>query len=235
MSSAASPAIGAAPDHGHDPLDHSPPGTPRGILAHHYSSLDAQNAAVRLGMWLFLATEILLFAGLFTGYTIYRYQFPEAFAEASRHLDLGLGTLNTFVLITSSFTVAMAIHFARTNRKNLAVACLIFTIACAFGFLGIKSIEYMHKFQEGALPGPYYSFEEVRANGAPMYFTIYFLTTGLHALHVIIGMTVLIVLTFKTAAGRFNSNYYTGLELGGLYWHLVDLVWIFLFPLLYLI
>jgi len=214
---------------------HAPAGVPDGILAHHYSTLDAQNAAVRLGMWLFLATEILLFAGLFTGYTIYRFQFPEAFAEASRHLNLMLGTVNTFVLITSSFTVAMAIHFARTDRKHLAVICLIFTICCALGFLGIKSIEYMDKFREGALPGPYYAFEEVRANGAPMYFTIYFLTTGLHALHVIIGMSVLIVLTFKTANGRFSSKYYTGLELGGLYWHLVDLVWIFLFPLLYLI
>ena len=220
---------------GHDDHHALPPGVPSGILAHHFSSLEAQNAAVRLGMWLFLATEILLFAGLFCGYTLYRHQYPEAFAEASRHLDLGLGTLNTVVLITSSFTVAMAIHFARTNRKNLAVFCLLFTIACALGFLGIKSIEYMHKFQEGALPGPYYAFEEVTAPGAPMYFTIYFLTTGLHALHVIIGMSVLIFLTVRTARGRFSANYYTGLELGGLYWHLVDLVWIFLFPLLYLI
>ncbi len=219
---------------GHD-KSHELDGVPEGILAHHFSSLEAQNEAVRFGMWLFLATEILLFAGLFTGYAVYRFQFPEAFAEASRHLDLSLGTLNTFVLISSSFTVAMAIHFARTDRKNLAVVCLLITIACAFGFLGIKSIEYMHKFQEGALPGPYYAFKEVTAPGAPMYFTIYFLTTGLHALHVIIGMSVLIVLTFKTANGRFSSKYYTGLELGGLYWHLVDLVWIFLFPLLYLI
>jgi cytochrome c oxidase subunit 3 len=235
-----SSAAHAAPAHGHEHgADHGhaalPPGVPPGILAHHFSSLDVQNSAVRLGMWLFLATEILLFSGLFVGYAIYRREFPEAFAEASRHLDLGLGTLNTFVLITSSFTVAMAIFFARKDKKNLAVACLVFTILCAFAFLGIKSIEYVHKFQEGALPGPYYAFEEVQAPGAPMYFTIYFLTTGLHALHVIIGMTVLMFLTVKTYNGRFSKNYYTGLELGGLYWHLVDLVWIFLFPLLYLI
>ena len=208
---------------------------PEGILGHHFADLEAQNHAMRLGMWLFLATEILLFAGLFTGYAVYRWEFTEAFQQASRHLDLGLGTLNTFVLISSSFTVALSIHFARTDRKWAAVACLVLTLLAGFGFLGIKSVEYLHKFAEGALPGPYYAFHEVTADGAPMYFTVYFLTTGLHALHVVIGMTVLAVLTFKTASGRFNSKYYLGLELGGLYWHLVDLVWIFLFPLLYLI
>lgn len=211
------------------------PKPPEGILAHHFSSLERQNEAIRLGMWLFLSTEILIFAGLFVGYAVFRFQFPEAFAECSRHLDLSLGTVNTVILITSSFTVAMSIHFARTDRRMLAVACLVFTIACALGFLGIKAVEYSHKFAEGALPGKYYTFAHVTADGAPMYFTVYFLTTGLHALHVVIGMTVLAVLTVKTLRGRFNSAYYTGLELGGLYWHLVDLVWIFLFPLLYLI
>jgi cytochrome c oxidase subunit III len=228
-----SSAAAAAPSGAHH--DHTPEGVPAGILGHHFATLDAQNHAVRMGMWLFLATEVLLFAGLFTGYAVYRMEFTKAFEEASRHLDLGLGTINTLVLITSSFTVALSIHYARSDRKWMAVGMLVFTILCGFGFLGIKSIEYAHKFAEGALPGPYYSFHEVTADGAPMYFTVYFLTTGLHALHVIIGMTVLIILTFKTAAGRFSSKYYLGLELGGLYWHLVDLVWIFLFPLLYLI
>jgi cytochrome c oxidase subunit 3 len=226
----AAPGNGPGPRHGHGPA-----GVPEGILGHHFESLDRQNEAVRFGMWLFLSTEVLLFAGLFCAYAYYRFQFPEGFAEASRHVDLWAGTLNTFVLITSSLTAALAIHFARTDRKNLAVACLVATLLMALAFLGVKSIEYLHKFQEGALPGRYYHFEEVQAAGAPMYFTIYFISTGLHALHVIIGMTVLAVLAVKTARGRFNSAYYTGLELGGLYWHLVDLIWIFLYPLLYLI
>lgn len=214
---------------------HSDARLPPGILGHHFSSLARQNEAMRLGMWLFLATEVLLFAGLFTGYTVYRFQFPEAFAECSRHLELTLGTVNTLVLITSSLTVALAIHYARTDRRRLAVFCLAATLVMGLAFLGVKSLEYLHKFQEGALPGRYYHFEEVQEPGAPMYFTIYFLSTGLHAIHVIVGMTVLAVLMVKTARGRFSSRYYTGLELGGLYWHLVDLVWIFLYPLLYLI
>jgi cytochrome c oxidase subunit 3 len=213
----------------------TPPGVPEGILGHHFANLEAQNHAVRMGMWLFLATEILLFAGLFTGYAVYRMEFTEAFEQASRTLDLQLGTLNTFLLITSSFTVALSIHFARMDKKWTAVAMLVSTVVMGFGFLGIKAVEYQHKFHIGALPGPYYTFDGVTADGAPMYFTVYFLTTGLHALHVIIGMTVLSVLTVKTAMGRFSSKYYLDLELGGLYWHLVDLVWIFLFPLLYLI
>ncbi|GAC1599210.1 MAG: cytochrome c oxidase subunit 3 family protein [Myxococcales bacterium] len=226
----------AAPGHGHGAgHGQAPAGVPAGILGHHFKDLAQQNEAVRLGMWLFLATEVLLFAGLFTAYAYYRFQFPEGFAQASRHVDLWAGTLNTFVLITSSLTAALAIHFARTDRKNLAVLCLVATLLMAFAFLGIKSIEYLHKFHEGALPGRYYHFEEVQIPGAPMYFTIYFLATGLHAIHVIVGMTVLAILAVKTARGRFSSGYYTGLELGGLYWHLVDLIWIFLYPLLYLI
>jgi len=133
--------------------------------------------------------------------------------------------------------VIYPIYFAcaRTDRRRLAVFCLAATLVMGLAFLGVKSLEYLHKFQEGALPGRYYHFEEVQEPGAPMYFTIYFLSTGLHAIHVIVGMTVLAVLMVKTARGRFSSRYYTGLELGGLYWHLVDLIWIFLYPLLYLI
>jgi len=208
---------------------------PPGILAHHFSSLSRQNEAARLGMWLFLATEILLFAGLFTGYAVYRFQFPEAFAECSRHLNLTAGTVNTLVLITSSFTVALAIHFARTNRQRAAVICLVLTILFALGFLGIKAIEYTEHFHERALPGKYYAFEEVKVPGAAMFYSLYFLMTGLHGLHVVIGMSVLGWILWRTVQGRYTSTYYTGLELGGLYWHLVDLIWIFLYPLLYLI
>jgi cytochrome c oxidase subunit 3 len=210
-------------------------GLPEGILAHHFSSLERQNEAMRLGMWLFLATEILLFAGLFTGYAVYRFQFPLAFAECSRHLEIPLGTLNTVVLITSSFTVALAIHFARTDKQRAAAICLGLTILFALAFLGIKAVEYTAHFHERSLPGKYYAFEQVKVAGAAMFFTMYFLMTGLHGVHVVAGMSVLSWLLWRTLQGRYSSKYYTGLELGGLYWHLVDLVWIFLYPLLYLI
>jgi cytochrome c oxidase subunit 3 len=210
-------------------------GLPPGILAHHFSSLERQNEAMRLGMWLFLATEILLFAGLFTGYAVYRFEFPLAFAECSRHLEIPLGTVNTLVLITSSLTVALAIHYARTDRQQAAAICLVLTLLFALAFLGIKAVEYSAHFHEKSLPGKYYAFEAVKLPGAAMFFTLYFLMTGLHGLHVVAGMSVLSWLLFRTLQGRYSSRYYTGLELGGLYWHLVDLIWIFLYPLLYLI
>jgi cytochrome c oxidase subunit III len=210
-------------------------GLPEGIAGHHFSSLERQNEAMRLGMWLFLATEILLFAGLFTGYAVYRFEFPLAFKEASRHLNIAAGTINTVVLITSSFTVALAIHFARTDKPRAAAVCLGITLLFALGFLGIKAIEYTEHFREHALPGKYYAFEEVKVPGAAMFYSLYFLMTGLHGVHVVAGMTVLSYILWRTLQGRYSSRYYTGIELGGLYWHLVDLVWIFLYPLLYLI
>ena len=210
-------------------------GLHRGIVAHHFSSLERQNEAMRLGMWLFLATEILLFAGLFTGYAVYRFQFPLAFQEGSRHLNITLGTLNTVVLITSSFTVALSIFYARTDRPRAAAVCLILTLLFALAFLGVKAVEYAEHFKEHALPGKYYAYQAVKVPGAAMFYTLYFLMTGLHGVHVVAGMSVLSWLLWRTLQGRYSSRYYTGLEMGGLYWHLVDLVWIFLYPLLYLI
>jgi cytochrome c oxidase subunit III len=204
-------------------------------LAHHFDTIEKQDHAVRLGMWLFLATEVLLFAGLFLGYTVYRHFYHQAFHEASRTLDLILGATNTVVLITSSLTVALAYWAIKIGRQRLCAGLLAFTILCAIGFLVIKGFEYNHKFQEGALPGQFYHFKEVTAPGANLYFTIYFLTTGLHAFHVIVGMSVLAWLLLRVMKGKYSPEYYVPVELGALYWHLVDLVWIFLFPLLYLI
>lgn len=212
----------------------TPGGVPR--LAEHFASLEVQNHAARLGMWLFLSTEILLFAGLFVCYGVYRYAFPEAFAACSRHLDLTFGTVNTIVLITSSLTAALAVHFAKEGKNSLVVWMFALTIAMAGAFLVIKGFEYSHKFHEGALPGPHYRMEAVQLAGAPLYFTIYFLATGLHAFHVIVGMSVLAWLMVRVIRNpNLGPNNYTGIELGSMYWHLVDLVWIFLFPLLYLI
>jgi cytochrome c oxidase subunit 3 len=204
-------------------------------LAHHFASLEVQAHAARLGMWLFLATEILLFAGLFTCYSFYRYTFPDAFAAGSRHLDLTMGTVNTLVLITSSWTAAMAVHFAKSGNNRLVALMFALTIGFALVFLVIKGFEYSHKIHELALPGRYYGMRAVQTPGITLFFTVYFLSTGLHALHVIIGMTILAVLMVRAMRGSFGPRKFTQVELGSMYWHLVDLIWIFLFPMLYLI
>jgi len=205
-------------------------------LAHHFRAIETQRQAERLGMWLFLATEVLLFAGLFCGYTLYRFLYPDTFHLASGHLDVGLGTVNTVVLISSSLTVALAHHFARQGRSRLAGALLFVSVLAGLAFLGIKAVEYGHKFEEGLLPGRYFHNEELGgAPGASMFFTLYFLTTGLHAFHVMIGMGVLTWIGARAWRGEFHENHTMPVELSGLYWHLVDLVWIFLYPLLYLV
>ena len=204
-------------------------------VAHHFPNLRQQEHAARLGMWLFLATELLLFGGLFTAYSVYRWLYGETFAEASHHLNLALGTVNTVVLITSSLTVALAHHAAHHGRGKQAAGLLAITLVFALGFLVIKGFEWSHDFHEGLLPGRYYTFEGMTSTGAPMFFTLYFLLTGLHGLHVVIGMTILTVLMVLAWRGHYDHGYSTPLELGGMYWHLVDLVWIFLYPLLYLV
>ncbi len=219
------------------PAATAPGAPPAPKLAEHFASIDVQQHAARLGMWLFLATEILLFAGLFVIYANYRFMFPDAFAAASRHLDLTMGTINTLVLITSSYTAAMAVHYAKHAENKKVVVMFVLTIAMALGFLVIKYFEYAHKFHEGTLAGPYFTSTDptLQLPGVPMYFSIYFLSTGLHAFHVIVGMIVLGWVAAKAMRNQFSGRDYTAVELGSMYWHLVDLVWIFLFPMLYLI
>jgi cytochrome c oxidase subunit 3 len=204
-------------------------------VAHHFPNAGVQRYAERLGMWLFLSTEVLLFAGLFLAYSLYRFLYPETFQAASKHLDVVLGTTNTVVLITSSLTVALALHAARLGKSRQAALLIFVSVLAGIAFLVIKGFEYSHKFHEGALPGKYYSMASLQAPGASMFFTVYFLLTGLHALHVVIGMAVLIWVGVRAWRNEFTSLYHVPVELGGLYWHLVDLVWIFLYPLLYLI
>jgi len=206
-------------------------------LAHHFEDIQTQNYAIRLGMWLFLATEVLLFGGLFLGYTVYRFLYPETWAGAANHLDTAMGATNTVVLISSSFTAAWAYHAIKHNQVKKGVRLLLFTILCAFGFLVIKYFEYSHKFHVGLLPGEWYSYagENPIPGPANLFFAVYFFATGLHALHVIVGMSILGYLTHGAMKGKYHKGNYVGIELGALYWHLVDLVWIFLFPLLYLI
>jgi cytochrome c oxidase subunit 3 len=204
-------------------------------VAHHFPDLPTQAHAARLGMWLFLATEILLFAGLFTAYALYRMLYPSAFHGASLLIETSMGALNTAVLITSSLTVALAYHFSRQSKGKLAAALLGITLLLGLVFLMVKYVEYSHHFHEGHLPGRFYRYAGLTVPGASMFWTMYFLMTGLHGIHVVAGMGVLAWLAVGSWRGSYGGAYTSPIEVGGMYWHLVDLVWIFLFPLLYLI
>lgn len=210
-------------------------------LAHQFDHPDQQREAVGLGMWAFLITEVMFFGGLIAGYTIYRNAYPEAFMEGSHHLDMLLGGVNTAVLICSGFMMALAVHSAQTGRRNALVVFLILTILFGLVFLGIKVVEYSDKYQHHLIPvrGFFHLehpiYEGVDPNKVQLFFGFYFAMTGMHALHMIIGIGILIVLVVQAWRGRFSSEYNTPIDITGLYWHFVDIVWIFLFPLLYLI
>jgi cytochrome c oxidase subunit 3 len=188
-----------------------------------------------LGMWVFLTTEVMLFGVLFTAYFIYRLLYPVVFAEASRLLDLQLGTLNTGLLLTSSLTMALAVNSAKLGSRRAVILFLLITIALGTVFLGIKGAEYLHKFQEGLFPGVAFTYPGQNPAQARLFFSLYFIMTGLHAAHMILGLLFMAVLAVLTWRGRFNGQVDDKIEITGLYWHFVDIVWIFLFPLLYLI
>jgi cytochrome c oxidase subunit III len=207
------------------------------VLAHHFEDLEQQHEASTLGMWLFLATEVLFFGTLFTGYAAYRQSHGAEFAAASHHLKADVAAVNTAVLICSSLTVAMAVHEARRGRQRLVALCLALTMVFGLAFLGIKAWEWHHEYAEGLVPN--IDFDQSKwGDGlnwrkAEMFFVFYFILTGLHATHMIIGLAVLVILLVRYR--RYTPEYYTPVEVFGLYWHFVDIVWIFLFPLLYLI
>ena len=205
-------------------------------LAHHFENLGQQAEAATLGMWVFLVTEVLFFGGLLLVYTVYRNEYTDAFAAASHTLDITLGTVNTVVLITSSLTMALAVHAAQTGQRKLIMLFLIATMVLGAVFLGIKGVEYYHKFIEHHVPGPTFQFEEKQyAQHAQIFFSLYFVMTGLHALHMIIGFGIMTWMLIWTWRGGIDAEYYSPIEISGLYWHFVDIVWIFLFPLLYLL
>ena len=221
-------AAHGAPDHGaHHPR-----------LQHHFDSLDQQLYASTFGMWVFLVTEVLFFGGLFMAYIVYRIWYPEMFVAASHKLNIPLGAFNTAVLIGSSLTMAYAVNAAQRGAKaREQVIWLLGTILLGSVFLGIKVIEYADKFTHHLVPGPGFQFPDNPAYQltAQIYFSLYFALTGLHAVHMIVGIAILAVITGMAAKGKFDAQWYTPVEIMGLYWHFVDLVWIFLFPLLYLI
>ena len=208
------------------------------FLYHHFYDVNQQYETSKLGMWAFILTEVLTFGALFVAYTIYRAWNPDMFINANLLLDVNKGLLNTIVLIGSSLTMALAIWAIQLKKKKLSLVMLFITFICAAIFLGIKYLEYEHKFHLGQLPGEYYSYmgpEIAHMNNPHIFFSIYFIMTGLHGLHVAIGMGLIAWLMVLTARDKLHSAYYTPMELVGIFWHLVDIIWIFLFPLFYLI
>ena len=203
-------------------------------LAHHFDSYEQQRESATLGMWVFLVTEVLFFGGLFASFSLYRSLYGEAFAAASRSLDIRLGALNTAVLIGSSLTMALAVRGGQTGKPRLTFAMLLSTLALGSTFLGVKAIEYADKFHHHHVPGASFHFEGPDAPHAQLFFALYFLMTGLHALHMIIGAAILLFMLRPAWRGTWTPRNHNFLEGFGLYWHFVDLIWIFLFPLLYL-
>ena len=213
----------------------------------HYRDVEHQFSSAKQGIWLFMVTEILMFGGLFVGYALYHMRYPEMFAEGARFLDWKLGFVNTLVLIFSSFTMVLGVYYAQMNQTKKSVIALIITVVCGAIFMVIKYFEYTHKFHMGIFPGQMLDLvklnEHLTAVGEPLikstnlglYYGFYFCMSGLHGVHVILGMLLIIWTIFRSLRGDFKSNYYTAVEGVGIFWHIIDLIWIFLFPLLYLV
>lgn len=205
------------------------------VVPHHFADAKQAFDASKLGMWLFLVTEILLFGGLFVAYIMYRAMHPDLFHEASHHLDRTMGAINTIVLICSSLTMAMAVDATKQSDAGRANQYLLVTLFCAALFMIIKYMEYSHKIHEGLLPGAHFTFQGMEHPKASLFFSLYFMMTGLHGIHVLAGMGLISWCLWQSNRGRVHAGYSTPMELTGIYWHLVDLIWIYLFPLLYLI
>ncbi|HEX5889299.1 MAG TPA: cytochrome c oxidase subunit 3 family protein [Pyrinomonadaceae bacterium] len=217
-------------------------------LQHHFENMEQQREAGTIGMWVFLVTELMFFGGMFLAYALYRNLFPAAFASASNHLDITLGAVNTAVLIVSSFTMALAVYFTQIGKLRPQIICLVLTLVLGLTFLGIKAVEYHEKYTDRLIPGrlipsaPFgpdaHALHLLPGATLPqveMFYWIYFAMTGMHALHMIIGAGLLLFLIIYSVKGRFDPEYHGPVEIIGLYWHFVDIVWIFLFPLLYLL
>jgi cytochrome c oxidase subunit 3 len=205
-------------------------------LAEQFEDLEQQHEASSLGMWVFLATEIMFFGGLFAGYTVYRGLYLSGFETGSHLLSIKIGMFNTMILICSSLTMALAVRAAMLGQRRQLVTCLILTMLLGLTFVGVKlGVEWHHDFQEHLAPGSGFAYEGPNARGVELFFIFYFFMTGVHALHMLIGVSILGVLTWQAYRGRFGPERYNAVEMVGLYWHFVDVIWIFLFPLLYLI
>ena len=216
------------------PLD---PHAGHGPLQHHFDSMEQQRDASTLGMWAFIAQEALFFGGLFTAYLVYRILYPQAYEIGSHELNVVMGGINTAVLITSSLTMAMAVWAAQTGRRRQLVGWMSATLVLGLAFLVVKYFEYAEKFGHHLVPGAHFSLPRAGAQegNVELFFALYFGMTGMHALHMVIGAGLLLYFIFQAWRGRYTPEYSHPIELFGLYWHFVDIVWIFLFPLLYLL
>jgi cytochrome c oxidase subunit III len=210
-------------------------------LAHHFDDLAQQREADTLGMWAFLATEVMFFGAVFLAFAVYRFSYPRPFAEAAHHLKMWMGAINTGVLLCSSFTVALSVHHAQEGDRKKLVRFLLLTIALGAAFLCIKAFEYYLEYREHLVPGINYHYGHEPnqtlhyAGPVRIFFSFYFIMTAIHATHMIIGLVIFGIIAVQAQRGRYSPDYYNSVEISGLYWHFVDLVWIFLFPLLYLL
>ncbi|MFZ0590495.1 MAG: cytochrome c oxidase subunit 3 [Bryobacteraceae bacterium] len=205
-------------------------------LRHHFATQQQQTDASTLGMWTFLITEVLFFGGMFAGYAIYRGMYPEAFASTSEYMNVVLGGTNTAVLICSSLTMVLAVRAAQLSKRRDLILFLVLTMMFGTAFLVIKGFEYHSKWVEHLVPGFNFQYDQPQfAHHVQILFFLYFAMTGMHALHMVVGLGLLSFLLVQSIRKVFNANYFAPVEMIGLYWHFVDVVWIFLFPLLYLI
>jgi cytochrome c oxidase subunit 3 len=204
-------------------------------VAHQFDDLEQQREASNLGMWAFLATEVLFFGGMFAVYAVYRSLYYDAFVAGSMHMDVMLGGINTAVLLLSSYTVVLAVHSVQNGDTRGLIRNLVFTVILGMVFLVIKAFEYEHKFAEHLVPGQGFALSGPEAGHVQIYFLLYFIMTGLHAVHMVVGIGIMIAMAIMARRGRFSRAYHNPIEVSGLYWHFVDIVWIFLYPLFYLI
>jgi cytochrome c oxidase subunit III len=211
-------------------------------LAHHFADLEQQHEVAVLGMWVFLATELMVFGALFTGYAVYRAAYPAEFAAGSGALNIWFGGINTVVLLSSSLTMALGVHGAQLGRRHAVVTYLALTALLGTAFLVIKGFEYHNDYVERLVPGLAFNDQDWLRHEPPLnpgkvklFLLFYYTMTGLHGVHLLIGIVFMTVLTILASRGRFTPQYYGPIEVGGLYWHFVDVVWLFLLPLLYLI
>jgi cytochrome c oxidase subunit 3 len=208
---------------------------PHAFVSHQFEKREQQDECYIVGMWAFLVTEIMFFGALFACYLVYRHAYPHVFATVSQRLSVPMGFINTLILLTSSLTMALAVHYAQLRNRRLQIAYLWATVAFACGFLVVKYFEYGEKVHHHLVPGPFFRWEGADANIAQLYFSLYFGMTGLHGLHVLIGAIVLSIMAIMVWRNHHAVQDYMPIEMAGLYWHFVDIVWIFLYPLLYLI
>lgn len=203
-------------------------------LREQFSSPEQQRETASIGMWIFIITEVMMFGGLFTAFTVYRLSAPMAFNQGSKEMEIVLGAINTALLLLSSFTMSVAVHSASINKTRLLGILLIVTITLGAVFLGIKFTEYYLHYQHHKVPGIWFEDHSPYARKVQMFFVFYFIMTGLHAIHMIVGIGILLVMLYRTLLGSFSSTYHTAVDLAGVYWSFVDVIWIFLYAIFYI-